>query len=49
MPALQIIKKPKVSLLVEVMTVAVAVPEVAVQKKVEMVALDKNTLIPNKI
>ena len=41
--------KKKVSLLVEVMTVAVAVLEVAVQKKVEMVALDKNTLIPNKI
>ena len=35
-------KKPKALLPVEVMTVAV-------QKKVEMVALDKNTLIPNKI
>lgn len=49
MPALQTIKKPKVSLPVEVMTVVVAVLEVAVQKKMEMVALDKNTLIPNKI
>ena len=41
-------KKPKALLPVEVMTVAAAVPEVAVQKKVKMVALDKNTLIPNK-
>ena len=38
----------KALLPVEVMTVAVAVPEVAVQKKVEMVALDKNTLIHNQ-
>ena len=42
-------KKPKVSLPVEVMTVAAAVPEAVVLKKVEMVALDKNILIPNKI
>lgn len=49
MPALQTIKKPKVLLQVEVMTVAAAVPEAVVLEKMEMVALDKNTLIHSKI